>query len=113
MNNPNDPPENPYAAPQAELQNFQPKTVYTNKFNFRVAVWSAIIIAALMSYLYLPEVKTHRTIPRTTIDYLIAFRMIGILSTSVGLYLGTVSGTPFQQPTADPADELPTDDPKS
>lgn len=111
MNNEPAPLDNPYAAPQAELLKAPPKVIYTNKFNGRIAFWSAIFIAALMSSLYLPEVKTHRSSPRTTIDYLIAFTMIGILSSSIGLYLGSVSGTRVQQQSFASKDEPPTDEP--
>ncbi len=102
--------ENPYAAPQAELDKTRRKIVYINKFNGRLAFWSGLAIGVVLLFLYLPEVHTDRTIPRTTTDYVRAYCVITVVSVVIGLYLGLVSGTPITQKAADSEDEEPQTD---
>ena len=111
MNISNETPVNPYAAPQAELNEAPPKIIYTDKFNGRLAFWLAVLLAALMLWIYLPEVKTDRTRPRTAVDYIIAFSLTAVLSTSFGLYMGSICGTPEAVQIPELDEEPPSDEP--
>jgi len=99
LNSPHDPPENPYAAPQAELGAAKPKVIYVKQFNGKLAFWATVLLGALILSIDLPE---NNKAPQTIGNDIFALSMIAATSISVGIYLGFMYGIPVPQQTKEP-----------
>ena len=105
--------ENPYAAPQTEMTTPKSKIVYSNKFNGKLAFWSGVSIALVLLVLFMPTIETDRHPPRTLVEEVIGILMIITISAMIGLYLGSVSGTPMSHEIPGNDSEEPNpDEPK-
>lgn len=89
-------PENPYAAPQAELFPRKPEVVYVRRFNGRRAFWSGLVIGLIVLSIQLPEVDGES---RGSVE----FKFLGLVFTLViSLIIGALSESAVEQKASKP-----------
>jgi Na+/H+-dicarboxylate symporter len=105
-----DSPENPYAAPQAELNRARTKNISAKKFNFKAALWSCSLIALILFALLVPAVQSSKQRPRTTADNIFLFTVISIISIGLGFAIGSNVETIVSHQNSESEAEEPTSD---
>ena len=112
MNTNNDPPKNPYAAPQAELDRAKPRDVCVRKFNGKLALWSGLVIGTVLLALLVPSVQTDRDPPRSTANEVFKYTIIVMISAGLGLAIGSNSeATVLQEPSETDTEEPAVNEP--
>ncbi len=96
---------NPYDAPQSDLRTSKPKVVYVDKFNGKLAFWSGLAIGMVLFALFVPMIQTDRDPPRTFVGEILRYTVLAMISIGLGLILGSISGTPMQEPALDKEQE--------